>query len=142
MTRSLLLAATLLVLTAWTSASVSAAPLVMSCELLEATSKTDEAMVDQIVIDTSQRSIDLRVAKTMGTSIPVNWTYRDGAVNPFSLKPTDTISFLTVNNNELLIVAIRANSANAFSLNSKGIFMMTYTIPGLPVESFRWKCER
>ena len=114
----------------------------MSCELLEATSKTDEAMVDQIVIDTSQRPIDLRVAKTIGTSLPVDWTYRDGAVDPSSLGPTDTISFLTVNNNELLIVAIRANSANAFSLDNKGIFMLTYTIPGLPVESFRWKCER
>ena len=143
MTLRLLLAATLLLLTAWTSAPVSAAPIVMSCKLLEATtSNTDEAMVDQIVIDTSQRSIDLRVAKTMGTSIPVNWIYRDGAVNPLSLKPTDTMSFLQVKDNELLIVAIRANSANAFSLDSKGIFVMTYTIPGLPVESFRWKCER
>jgi hypothetical protein len=73
MTPGLLLAATLLVLTVWPSASVSAAPIVMICELLEATSKTDEAMVDQIVIDAAQRSLDLRVAKTMGTSIPVNW---------------------------------------------------------------------
>ena len=142
MTRNLLLAATLLVLTVWTSASVSAAPIVMICELLEATSKTDEARVDQIVIDAAQRSLDLRVAKTMGTSIPVNWIYRDGAVNPLSQKPTDTMSFLTMENNDLLIVAIRGNSANAFSLDSEGIFVMTYTIPGLSVETFRWKCHR
>jgi hypothetical protein len=109
----------------------------MSCELLEATSKTDRiAMVDQIVMDTSRRSIDLRVAKTMGTNIPVNFVYGDPSYT------NETISFLPVNDNELLIVAIRAGTANAFSLDSKGILVMMYTSPGVAAESFRWKCER
>jgi hypothetical protein len=76
MTPRLLLAAMPLGLTAWTCASAFAAPIVMSCQLLDAGSKMNRmGMVDQIVIDTSQRSIDFRVAKTMGTSIPVNFTY-------------------------------------------------------------------
>ena len=73
----------------------------------------------------------------MGTSVPVNFTYRDGAG-----ETNDTISLLPVHNNELLIVAIRLGTANAFSLDSKGILVMTYTSPGGAAESFRWKCER
>jgi len=114
----------------------------MSCHLLEATLKADPMMieVDQILIDTSQQRIELRVARTMATSVPVDWTFRRG--DPSSPSAKDTIDVLPTNKNELLIVAIRYISAYAFSLDRDGIFVMTYTSPGAAAESFRWKCER
>jgi hypothetical protein len=56
--------------------------------------------------------------------------------------PNETATFLPVNDNELLIVGIRYHTANAFSLDSKGILVLTQTSPGKAAESFRWKCER
>jgi hypothetical protein len=57
----------------------------------------------------------------MGTSIPVNFTYADGgAGDPSSLGPNDTISFLPVNDNELLIVDLSSQHCERLQSRQQG----------------------
>jgi hypothetical protein len=69
-------------------------------------------LIDQVVIDPAAPLIELRIASTMGTSVPVNWVYRNGDGDTMQVKE---------DSGNYLFASIRAGSATAFSIDPEGL---------------------
>jgi hypothetical protein len=102
---------------------VEARPVTFQCKLIKSTSDWDRfRLVDQVVLDPEAPLIDLRIASTMGTEFPENWTYSNA--------DGDTIQAHTDSIGNHLFAGIRAGTATAFSFDTKGNFVATYTSSG------------
>jgi len=115
-------------------ATAQSSPLVLKCKLTDSSTKTGTYRdVDQVIVDVNVPSVELRAAQTRASGDQYSWV--------FSNSGRDTLSAYSIGGN-VILAGLRDVSANAFSLDTRGNFVFTYTIPGVGVESFEWSCEK
>lgn len=106
-----------------------------ACSLQQGSSNLRFAEADQVAIDIEAQSVDLRVARTIGTSEPVNWkfqTYRTSMDDDrFAIRRTPEA---------IIGGGTFGAAAHAFELHD-GI--LTWTVVMLAENwTMRWRCQR
>ncbi|MEB2846037.1 hypothetical protein GAO09_19630 [Rhizobiales bacterium RZME27] len=108
----------------------------LACHFQESSSQLNRfEEVDQVKVDVVGSLVELRVARTIGTTEPVNWifTSRKSALG------TDTFS---VKNTSAGIVGggVIGDVAHSFALSHKGILTWVITQNGHP-QWWSWRCR-
>src|SRR4051812_40085831 len=117
----------------FSTVSSQSSPIFLHCTLVNSSEKDNRlTLVDQVVLDTAKPSIDFRVAETMATSEPLNFTFDNSSQSTLSFQSTG---------GGMLFVSLRWGAANAISLDAKGHLVLTYTKPGYGSFDFRWNCH-
>lgn len=119
------------------TASANAAPVTYSCTLVHGNNQPGMyGQVDQVVIDREAEIIDLRVAKSMGTSTEVNWLFMTRTM--YDGTP-ERLMMQTNNLGELIAAGMTVAGSYAFKLSGEYLsFGVAYTAPAM---AFTWKCE-
>ena len=111
---------------------------VWECKIQEATDKYHRFIaVDQVVIDIEIQQVDLRVARTMGTSEQVNWIF---ANRDFLGRP-DSVSVKTADDGYLGI-AILGSYPHFFRMTKTGELSWAFMHPDGTLDSFKWVCSK
>lgn len=117
--------------------SCQATPVTYACKLLDGLGQAGMyGDVDQVVIDTEAKLVELRVARTMGTLSPVNWIFTNRSGYDGSL---EEISMRTAANGAL--IASGSDGAGSFSFKLEDGYLMfgaTYLVPAV---AFTWQCH-
>lgn len=114
-----------------------AAPVTYACSLVHGARQPGMyGEVDQVVIDLEAKVIDLRVAKTMGTLVPINWifTTRTG----YDGEPAVIVMDQQANGD---IIAAGWDGSGSYSFkftDGNLLFGATYLAPAL---AFTWQCR-
>lgn len=112
-------------------------PRTFACQFKEGSDRINELNeVDQVVIDAEANFVELRVARTMGTDAPVNWTFanREGpwGVDTFGMRETPT--------GTILGAGLSGYGAHSFALKPSGELSWINMQETRPVW-FRWQCQ-
>ena len=117
--------------------SCQAAPVTYACRLVDGQAQPGMyGDVDQVIIDTEAKSIELRVARTMGTVVEVNWIFTNRVGYDGN---KEEISMRTAADGAL--IASGSDGGGSFSFKfEKGYLMFgaTYLVPAL---AFTWQCQ-
>lgn len=92
-----------------------------------------EQDVNQVLIDTGRPRVDLRVAQTMGTNLPVDWVFENNAALKDSVQ-------LTSEGSKISVAAIRYGHAVVISYDRVSGLLNWTMADGS--RSFRYKCRR
>lgn len=92
-----------------------------------------EADINQVIIDTDSPLVDLRVAQTIGTTIPINWTFRNDAAQKDSIQ-------LTADRSRISVAAIRYGQAAVISYDRASGLLNWSQADGS--RAFRYKCNK
>lgn len=117
------------------SVPVHSSPVTYACTVLQGQDEPGMfSDVDQVVIDVEAQSIELRVARTMGTVAPVNWLYydRDGE--------GDTEQFIIRDNGNGVIAAAGMNGIGSYSFLKNGKYFLFGVTLLAPTMAFTWEC--
>lgn len=118
---------------------VAAAPLTVACALESTTTRATRFIeVDQFVFDFEAESMDMRSARTMGTSDPVNWLYVTRKDTIFD----DVFALRKYPDGQIAGGGIAGGVPTAFNLNVRGALLMTYIVPSGGAETITWQCLR
>jgi hypothetical protein len=110
----------------------SAEKLTLACTFETGINFDRERDVNQIIFDTDRPQVDLRVAQTMGTNNPVNWTFENSAERKDSIQMVSESSKISV-------AAIRYGHAVVISFDRiTGLLNWAYADGS---RSFRYKCH-
>ena len=115
--------------------AAAATEVIYSCEIQSGSDELLFREADQIAIDIDGQSVDLRVARTMGTSEPVNWKFRTQKTaldeDYFSVKQTPDGSWVGG--------GIYGAAGHAFELHNGSL---TWTVVTLTENwTMRWVCK-
>jgi hypothetical protein len=113
--------------------TVEAAPLTYACRYTPDPFLSEFAKVDQIVVDREARTIELRVANTMGTSNEVNFVFRDLGT------PMDSVNW-NVAGTEDRVSGTRFGMPFIFA-GMGPLFGLAFA-DGLPFVYHEWTCTR
>ncbi|WEJ31977.1 hypothetical protein [Devosia sp. SD17-2] len=117
------------------SQNASAAPVTVACSLVDtSTYATRYIEVDQIVFDVEAQLVDMRSAKTVGTSDFVNWIFTTRKHGPF-----DDLFTMRGGANWFTGGGVSNSTPYAMKLTQDGLFVMTYVYRG-GTEVLRWQC--
>lgn len=120
------------------STSAEATPITYACKLIAGQNQSGMfGDVDQMVVDTDAKVIDLRVARTIGTDNPANWLFLnrisyDGSQEIFTFRELPEGGF----------VASGSDGAGAYAFLFSGGYLsfgVTYDIPAM---AYTWECSR
>ncbi len=121
----------------------SASPVTLACQLV--TGSNDPAgfsQTDQLVYDLDAGSAELRVARTIGTANPVNWTFitRPGPFPP----QEDRFTVQRTEDGTIAGGGLSWMTAHAFQLDeSTGNLIWSYILPNSKEPAWlNWQCER
>lgn len=117
--------------------AASASAVTYSCTLVDGQNQPGMyGQVDQVIIDREAEMIDLRVAKTMGTSTEVNWLFLNRTLYDGS---SEKLIMQTNSLGELIVSGQTIAGAYAFKFSGEYLsFGVAYTAPAM---AFTWKCE-
>lgn len=108
---------------------------VYSCENTVDSDKLRFADADQVAIDLENQSVDLRVARTMGTSKPVNWKFWSHK----TALDDDSFAVKRMPDGTWVGGGIYGAAGHAFELNNG---TLTWTVVLLGENwTLRWKCK-
>ncbi len=120
--------------------ALPAAAQTYSCELEDSDDPDKDWIrdVDQVVVDVAGQSIDIRVARTMGTANPQNYNFRNhdwGSMGQDTMTVKDTGYFVTG-------AAMRYDGTPyIFKLWFTGAFYMTFNDSAQPT-NYKWNCTK
>ena len=124
-------------------AAFSAIPAVAqtySCELDDTDDQDDDWIkdVDQVIVDVPGQSIDIRVARTMGTANPQNIVFGNkdwGSMGQDTMTVRDTGYFVTG------AAMLYSGTPYIFKMWFTGAFNMTYYDSAVPT-NYKWTCTK
>jgi hypothetical protein len=112
----------------------SAEKLTLACTFEGGTPTTGrEPDVNQVIFDTDRPRVDLRVAQTVGTNIPVDYTFQNNAERKDSIQ-------MVSEGSKISVAAIRHGNAVVISFDRITGLLNWAMADGS--SSFRYKCRR
>jgi hypothetical protein len=112
----------------------SAENLTLACTFEGGTPTTGrEPDVNQVIFDTDRPRVDLRVAQTVGTNIPVDYTFQNNAERKDSIQ-------MVSEGSKISVAAIRHGNAVVISFDRITGLLNWAMADGS--SSFRYKCRR
>jgi hypothetical protein len=108
--------------------------LTLACTFESGTHATDwEPDVNQVIFDTDRPRVDLRIAQTMGTNNPVDFTFENNAERKDSIQ-------MVSEGSKISVAAIRFGNAVVINFDrTTGVLNWTMADGS---RSFRYKCRR
>lgn len=94
-------------------------------------------LVDQVVIDREAKFIDLRIAKSMGTTVEMNWVFTtrtgyDGSAEVMHMQETSAGA----------LVASGYDAAGSYSFRFDGRYLGFGVTHSNPALAFTWDCHK
>lgn len=116
----------------------SAAPVTLSCVFTTSNSPNHPfAQADQFVYDLEASSAELRVARSMGTDVPVNWIFVTRR------SPLDDDSFAVRRTTQGVVGAgIHGSAPHSFALSDTGLLVWSFIWFTEEPTWLVWQCQR